>query len=102
VDGVTALDHASLAALTGTTLRAEVDGAAIELVVDEVTDPARVGGYESFAVLLTGPPPPLEQATYRMHHPLVGAFDLFVGPVGRDDTGVHYEAVFNRAVEAAT
>lgn len=99
---MTTLEHAALASLTGSTVRAEVAGTMVELTIDEVSDPVVVGGFGSFAVLLTGPPEPIEQATYRMHHAALGDFDLFVVPVGRDERGVQYEAVFNRSVEAAT
>lgn len=38
--------------------------------------------------------PLLAQGTYPMSHPTLGAFELFVVPVGRDARGVRYEAVF--------
>jgi hypothetical protein len=38
--------------------------------------------------------PLLAQGTYPMSHPALGAFELFVVPVGRDGDGVRYEAVF--------
>jgi len=38
---------------------------------------------------------PLPQRIYRMEHPDIGAFDLFVVPIRPDDKGMRYEAVFN-------
>ena len=38
------------------------------------------------------------QRIYPMRHDAIGDFDLFLVPVGRDETGTLYEAVFNRMV----
>ena len=37
-------------------------------------------GYESFSIVFRGP---------------LGAFELFIAPIRRDDHGIYYEAVFN-------
>jgi hypothetical protein len=51
---------------------------------------------ESFALLFHGPAAqPLTQRMYPCTHPGFGAFDLFIVPVGRDQNGFQYEAVFN-------
>lgn len=51
---------------------------------------------ESFALLFHGPAAqPLAQRMYPCTHPAFGLFDLFIVPVGRDQNGFHYEAVFN-------
>lgn len=99
---MTALRHASLAPLVGSAVLAEVAGATVELIVTEVSDPDVRGGFETFSVLLTGPPQPIAQATYPMYHPALGGFELFVVPVGRDADGIQYEAVLNRASDAST
>jgi hypothetical protein len=36
----------------------------------------------------------LPQRIYRLEHDELGALDLFLVPIGRDDSGVRYEAVF--------
>jgi hypothetical protein len=36
----------------------------------------------------------LEQRIYAVHHPALGAFDLFLVPIGPDGEGMRYEAVF--------
>lgn len=50
----------------------------------------------SFAILFHGPVnAALPQRMYRFEHEVLGTFDLFIVPVGRDKNGFHYEAVFN-------
>lgn len=39
------------------------------------------------------------QRIYPMKHDSIGEFDLFLVPIGRDDTGTFYEAVFNRLIQ---
>jgi hypothetical protein len=38
------------------------------------------------------------QRIYALKHHAIGGFDLFLVPIGRDETGTFYEAVFNRLV----
>ena len=52
-------------------------------------------GREPFAVLFHGPADRiLEQGIRRLGHPRLGEFDIFLVPVGLDDAGCAYEAVF--------
>jgi hypothetical protein len=61
-------------------------------VVDSST--ARV---EQFSLVFSGPTAaPLGQGTRRVEHPRLGAFPLFVVPVGTDGDVTLYQAVFNR------
>lgn len=54
-------------------------------------------GSENFSLLFHGPEVrPLLQGTYPFEHPVLGAFDLFIVPVGRDAAGRYYEAIINR------
>jgi len=39
------------------------------------------------------------QRIYPMKHDSIGDFDLFLVPIGRDDSGTFYEAVFNRLIQ---
>ena len=39
------------------------------------------------------------QQTYAMKHDAVGEFELFLVPIGRDESGTLYEAVFNRFID---
>ena len=48
-----------------------------------------------FSLVFRGPVDPvLPQRTYPLRHAELGAFELFLVPVGRDATGTSYEAVF--------
>jgi|SRR5271156_5357443 len=39
------------------------------------------------------------QRIYAMKHDSLGDFDLFLVPIGRDESGTFYEAVFNRVIQ---
>jgi hypothetical protein len=41
-----------------------------------------------------GPDPPLPQRIYRLEHDELGALEIFLVPIGPDDVGQRYEAVF--------
>ena len=41
----------------------------------------------------------LPQSIYPMRHDAIGDFDLFLVPIGQDETGTIYEAVFNRLIK---
>lgn len=48
-----------------------------------------------FSLLFLGPTDPvLPQRIYRLEHDSVGPIEIFIVPVGRDETGTTYEAVF--------
>lgn len=50
-----------------------------------------------FSLLFRGPrQPAIDQGTYRLEHPAVGSFVLFLVPVGESADARHYEAIFNR------
>lgn len=58
---------------------------------------------ESFSIIFHGPrAPQLTQGTYEFAHDTIGAFALFIVPIGADADGIRYEAVFNRMVMAPT
>jgi hypothetical protein len=40
-----------------------------------------------------------QQRIYPMKHDCIGEFDLFLVPIGRDESGTFYEAVFNRLIQ---
>lgn len=59
------------------------------------TAPAVEGGRLPFSLVFRGPDQVvLPQRIYRMSHPEIGTFDLFVVPISQDADGVRYEAVF--------
>jgi hypothetical protein len=48
-----------------------------------------------FSIVFRGPRDPvLPQGTYRVEHAAIGAFELFLVPIGPDGEGMRYEAVF--------
>ena len=54
------------------------------------------GARRSFSSLLRGPAEPvLPQAIYRIEYAEMGALDIFLVPIGPDNQGMRYEAVFN-------
>ena len=51
---------------------------------------------ERFSVFFSGPGDRyLPQKTYSLEHDQMGAFDIFLVPIGRHDEDYTYEAVFN-------
>ena len=53
-------------------------------------------GMERFSVFFDGPGDQvLRQAIYPLEHEAMGAFELFLVPVGKTERGYQYEAVFN-------
>ena len=56
----------------------------------------RAGGRTPFSLVLRSPPSaPLPQRIYRLQHEELGPLDLFLVPIGPDDVGMCYEAVFS-------
>jgi hypothetical protein len=50
----------------------------------------------AFSIVLRGPIEPLlPQRIYQVEHPKIGSLDLFLVPIGPDEEGMRYEAVFN-------
>lgn len=53
-------------------------------------------GMERFSVFFLGSPEfLLPQTTYRLTHPQMGEFDIFLVAVGKEPEGYRYEAVYN-------
>jgi Domain of unknown function (DUF6916) len=53
-------------------------------------------GMERFSVFFSGPKDiQLLQCSYPLTHESMGSFDLFLVPIGLEDKGIRYEAVFN-------
>ncbi len=53
-------------------------------------------GRDPFSIVFRGPlEPVLPQRTYRFEHDTHGVFDLFIVPIGPDESGMQYEAVFS-------
>jgi hypothetical protein len=70
-----------------------------ELTLTEATalgTGADVAGLRApFSIVFLGPrEQALPQGTYRVEHAAIGAFELFLVPIGPDEAGMRYEAVF--------
>lgn len=74
-------------------------GLVLELVeVSELRTSSRLA---TFSILFYGPGGSrLEQGSYSMQHPDLGALGLFLVPVRADAGGYYYEAVFNHLIPA--
>ena len=63
---------------------------------EEESELGSQGGMERFSVFFSGPSDCyLPQKTYSLEHDRMGAFDIFLVPIARDEEGYNYEAVFN-------
>jgi hypothetical protein len=75
------------------------DGSALDLELVSVTPapvhPGEAREREPFSVVFRGPTEPVvPQRIYRLENERLGAFELFIVPVGPDESGMQYEAVF--------
>lgn len=72
---------------------------AVEVELIEAQAAGSIPGQEQFSITFRGPlDAPLRQAMHRFEHAELGAFDLFIVPIKRDQDGMYYEAVFARMV----
>lgn len=100
------LHVATFAAHVHTAFRIDLSSAqAITLKLVEVKDGASsderpstaAAVQERFSIMFRSPHDRLlQQGMYRIQHDHLGAFELFLVPVGLDGDGLYYEAVFNR------
>jgi hypothetical protein len=69
----------------------------VALVLESATLLAgRPGARDPFSLVLRGPTEPLlAQAIYALDHAKLGRLEIFIVPIGRDETGVGYEAIFS-------
>lgn len=66
----------------------------------EVNQRKRDDRHNIFSLLFLAPPEtPVWQNLFTVEHPVLGTMELFLVPVGGDDQGIKYEAVFNLIVE---
>lgn len=55
---------------------------------------------EQFSLIFSGSASPyLMQGLYELTHPRMGKIELFLVPLGQDEVGMRYEAVFSRFLE---
>ena len=71
---------------------------ALKLV--QVVRRTKTAQYEAFSLLFHGPAAHfIPQGIHKINHTQLGEVDLFLVPVGKNDNGFEYEAVFNRLVK---
>lgn len=72
----------------------------LEVELIEITEGTVTPRQEMFSLLFLGPnETPFTQGMCRMEHERMGELSLFLVPVGKDQRGLLYEAVFNRLKE---
>jgi hypothetical protein len=75
-------------------------GESTELELIELKTGHSTPHMEQFSLTFRGPGQTLlPQQIYQVQHNRLGAFDLFLVPVGHDGHGSYYEAVFNRYID---
>jgi hypothetical protein len=72
----------------------------LELELEEVKGysvrPNEQSGMERFSIYFRGPGErSLPQKIYSIEHDAMGTLELFLVPIGKDEKGMKYEAVFN-------
>ena len=98
---------ATFAEHLGETFRVYLDAGdathCLEIALIEATDLSARGRQQApdsgqrapFSIVFRGPATPiLPQRIYRVEQPAIGTFDLFLVPIGPDEGGMQYEAVF--------
>jgi hypothetical protein len=92
------LNLASFAEHLNTKFRIRVDDSNVieaELIVAE--DVGSTPRQERFSLVFRGPLELfLPQQTYQIEHDKMGPLKLFLVPIGKEEDGFRYEAVFNR------
>jgi hypothetical protein len=98
------LTHESFAPHVGTVFRLRLGSAdtlPLTLIEAQAVGPAprpRPDGAprrQPFSLVFRGPRQPvLPQRIYRLEHGAMGALELFIVPIGPDEAGLRYEAVF--------
>jgi len=69
----------------------------LELTLVSVTELPAAAGQEQFSAIFGAPiNAPIAQGIYQLEHERFGLFGIFLVPIGRDQEGVRYEALFNR------
>jgi hypothetical protein len=65
-------------------------------VTPKRVEPHEQAGMERFSALFSGPlDAPLPQQIYRITHPEMGEFEIFLVAIGQEPDGFRYEAVYN-------
>lgn len=92
------LTYQTFAQYLNTKFQVQVDAAqSVDLELTEVSELKASPGQEQFTLVFRGPDNLyLGQGTREFDHDQMGRCDLFIVPIGKDEKGYYYEAVFNR------
>ncbi len=72
------------------------DTAPFDLMLTEVIEQLHTASQETFSVMFRGPLDHfVPQGIHQLSNEKLGALEIFLVPVGRDERGYEYEAVFN-------
>lgn len=98
------LQHAEFLKHLNTKFRIRVnESEAVEAELTGVSEHMVSPRQERFSIVFRAPNEMfLGQGMRPFEHEVMGAFDLFIVPIERDDQGTYYEAVFNRVVKKET
>ena len=70
---------------------------ALVLELCDVTENNMSPALEQFSLLFRGPVSPvMQQCTAKLEHEKLGSLELFLVPLGPDEKGMRYQAVFSR------
>jgi hypothetical protein len=68
----------------------------LDVVIHRLGGGTALGRRESFSLLFRGPTSfRVPQRIYTLEHAVLGSLEIFLVPIGPDDQGMRYEAVFN-------
>lgn len=73
------------------------EGRTVEMTLIDAEDKSPSPLHEQFVLNFRGAvEAPVRQGTYSLHHKDLGEGSLFLVPIARDESGLVYEAIFNR------
>jgi hypothetical protein len=76
--------------------RLEVDLIEATSLTEKRSGKERSARRSPFSLVFRGPKQPLlPQRIYTFEHAVLGSFEIFIVPIGVDEDGLRYEAVFN-------
>jgi hypothetical protein len=94
-----AVTHRTFSARVGDVFMVKAADLSLELTLDAAdvrAAPADSEARTPFSLVFTAPADPLlGQGMYAIDHPQLGVLEIFIVPIGRDEGGTRYEAVFS-------
>lgn len=71
----------------------------IELELTQITESNSAPNIEQYSLVFRGPLDGfLSQQTHSLEHQRMGTMEVFLVPIGRDEQGFQYEAIFSRII----